>query len=257
MKKITLKEFNAKLKDKRSDAVFKDCDFSNFIFRDFELENVSFSNCKIADIRNIKCDCCRFIECEFSSIYNSEFRSTTFDFSDFEDGDITNSEFYSCSFDRADMYNASFNHCIIDDSTLYGTNFSNASLTNTKITKCDTDECTCNLMLNCPEKGSFTAFKKARSDSSEQVVVELRVPADAKRSSATSRKCRVSKAKVISITSCDGKQSYKTAHACYRHVFKYTVGEVVKVDDFDKDRWNECAPGIHCFITRQEAVNYD
>lgn len=32
--------------------------------------------------------------------------------------------------------------------------------------------------------------------------------------------------------------------------------EVVKVDDFDKDRWNECAPGIHCFITRQEAVNY-
>ena len=20
--------------------------------------------------------------------------------------------------------------------------------------------------------------------------------------------------------------------------------------------WNECAPGIHCFITRNEAVNY-
>lgn len=149
-----------------------------------------------------------------------------------------------------------FDHCIIDDSTLYGTNFSDSSLTDTKITKCDTDECTCNLMLNCPEKGSFTAFKKARSDSGEQVVIELRVPSDAKRSSATSRKCRVSKAKVISITSPGGNKSYKTAHACYKHSFKYTVGEVVKVDDFDKDRWNECAPGIHCFITRQEAVNY-
>ena len=25
---------------------------------------------------------------------------------------------------------------------------------------------------------------------------------------------------------------------------------------FDTNRWNECAPGIHFFITRQEAVNY-
>lgn len=25
---------------------------------------------------------------------------------------------------------------------------------------------------------------------------------------------------------------------------------------FDDNRWKECAPGIHCFITRNEAVNY-
>lgn len=38
--------------------------------------------------------------------------------------------------------------------------------------------------------------------------------------------------------------------------FIYRVGETVSVDDFDNNRWNECAPGIHFFVTRDEAVKY-
>nr|DAE41777.1 MAG TPA: hypothetical protein [Caudoviricetes sp.] len=38
--------------------------------------------------------------------------------------------------------------------------------------------------------------------------------------------------------------------------FIYKVGEIVTVDDFDDNRWNECSTGIHFFINRQEAVNY-
>ena len=38
--------------------------------------------------------------------------------------------------------------------------------------------------------------------------------------------------------------------------FKYTIGEIVTVNDFDTNRWNECSTGIHFFITREEAVNY-
>ena len=80
---------------------------------------------------------------------------------------------------------------------------------------------------------------------------------DAERSSATSRKCRVSKAKVISITNLDGTPTDVTVVASgYDHNFKYTVGEIVEEPKFDDNRWNECAPGIHCFITRNEAVNY-
>lgn len=33
--------------------------------------------------------------------------------------------------------------------------------------------------------------------------------------------------------------------------------ETVSVADFDENRWNECAPGIHFFITREEAVRYE
>ena len=107
--------------------------------------------------------------------------------------------------------------------------------------------------IACPEKGSFTAFKKVRGD----YIVELEIPADALRCSATSRKCRASHANVISITNLDGTPAVvEVVYSKHDSEFAYRVGETVKVDNFDTCRWNECAPGIHFFITRQEAVNY-
>ena len=88
-------------------------------------------------------------------------------------------------------------------------------------------------------------------------IVELEVPADAARSSATSRKCRCSHAKVISITNEDGSPAnVDVVYSSHDGSFSYRVGEIVKPDAFDPNRWNECAPGIHFFITRQEAVDY-
>ena len=106
--------------------------------------------------------------------------------------------------------------------------------------------------LQCPEKGAYTAFKKARD-----LIVELEIPADAMRSSATSRKCRASKARVISITDVSGNPAGDSVASDYDSNFVYRVGEMVEVPDFDTDRWNECAPGIHHFITRGEAVRYE
>lgn len=88
------------------------------------------------------------------------------------------------------------------------------------------------------------------------MIVELEIPADAMRSSATSRKCRASKAKVISITDIDGNPAGEQVASDYNKSFIYVVGETVEVPDFDTDRWNECAPGIHHYITRAEAVNH-
>ena len=105
--------------------------------------------------------------------------------------------------------------------------------------------------IACPEKGSFIGWKKCRGD----LIVELEICADAKRSSATGRKCRCDKAKVLSIVPPDGI-SAKKAVSEFDADFVYRVGEIVIVDDFDDNRWNECAPGIHFFITRQEAVDY-
>ena len=109
-----------------------------------------------------------------------------------------------------------------------------------------------NFPIACPEKGMFTAFKKARG-----YIIELEIPDDALRSSSTTRKCRCSKAKVVSITNLDGTPSdIKSVASCRDSKFIYNLGETVEVPNFDTNRWNECAPGIHFFITRQEAVEY-
>ena len=106
--------------------------------------------------------------------------------------------------------------------------------------------------LQCPEKGAYTAYKKAHG-----LIVELEIPADAMRSSATSRKCRASKARIVSITDVDGNPSGDSVVSNYDSNFVYRVGETVEVPNFDTNRWNECAPGIHHFITRAEAAQYE
>ena len=106
--------------------------------------------------------------------------------------------------------------------------------------------------LACLESGSFLAWKKANGK-----IVKLEVLEDAKRSSAFGRKCRCSAARVLAIENCDGTDSGLVEIASsYDNSFIYKVGEIVSVDNFDDDRRNECAPGIHFFITRQEAVDW-
>ena len=104
----------------------------------------------------------------------------------------------------------------------------------------------------CPDFGMFIGFKKASG-----YIVVLEIPEDAKRLSATGRKCRCDRAKVLSIQNIDGSEAgIKEVRSDYDVRFVYKVGEIVKVDNFNEDRWNECSEGIHFFINRQEAVEY-
>jgi hypothetical protein len=96
------------------------------------------------------------------------------------------------------------------------------------------------------------AWKKAG-----KMIVKLLVTEDAKRSSATTLKCRCSKAKVLAIENIDGSESgLKEVESSYDSNFVYRVGETVEVDNFDDNRWNEYSTGIHFFMAREMAVEY-
>ena len=153
----------------------------------------------------------------------------------------------------ADLRGANLRGADLCDADLYGANLHNANLRGAKNTdKAAWDAYTAFYPLQCPETGSFIGYKKAADK-----IVMLEICADAKRSSATSRKCRCSKAKVLSITNLDGSESgLSEIESDYDGDFIYRVGETVEVPDFDDNRWNECAAGIHFFITRDEAVKY-
>ena len=153
---------------------------------------------------------------------------------------------------RADLYGANLYGANLREANLYGANLYGADLYGANLRGVDYDERTGAFALQCPEKGAFIGYKKA-----SRYIVEIQVCEDAKRSSATTRKCRCSKAKVLSITNRDGtKADIEEVESDYRSDFIYKVGETVEVPDFDEDRWNECSTGIHFFITRDEAVRY-
>ena len=154
----------------------------------------------------------------------------------------------------ADLCDADLRGADLRSANLCSANLCDADLSDAKNTdKIVWNAHTAFYPLQCPETGSFIGYKKAAGK-----IVMLEICADAKRSSATSRKCRCSKAKVLSITHLDGSDSGLTeVRSDYSKEFVYCVGETVEVPDFDENRWNKCAPGIHFFVTREEAVKYN
>ena len=150
----------------------------------------------------------------------------------------------------ANLWGANLWGANLSGADLSGANLSGANLSGADLSGANLSGAYC--PLACPEEGEFIGFKKANG-----YIVKLRIPEDAKRSSATGRKCRCSKAVVLSITNKDGTDSgLSEIKSGYDSNFIYRVGETVSVDDFNDNRWVECAPGVHFFITRQEAVDY-
>ena len=173
---------------------------------------------------------------------------------DLRGADLRSANLYGADLRGADLCDADLRGADLRGADLRSANLSDADLRGAK----NVDEVKWNMYtifypLQCPETGSFIGYKKASG-----YIIELEICADAKRSSATSRKCRCSKAKVLSITNLDGSESGLTeVRSDYSKEFVYCVGETVEVPDFDENRWNECAPGIHFFVTREEAVKYN
>jgi hypothetical protein len=100
----------------------------------------------------------------------------------------------------------------------------------------------------CPE-GDIVGWKKVNHS-----IVKLLIPAGASRSSATTRKCRCNKAKVLEIEGKHNKLWSVRYFGGIRVETLYKEGEYVYPDSWDDDRWNECSHGIHFFLTREEAV---
>jgi uncharacterized protein YjbI with pentapeptide repeats len=87
-------------------------------------------------------------------------------------------------------------------------------------------------------------------------IVKLLIPADARRSCASSRKYRAEYVKVLEIA--DGARSEISHYSHYATdedsaVTIYKVGEITYADQWDDDRWEECSHGIHFFLSHQEA----
>ena len=126
---------------------------------------------------------------------------------------------------------------------------SDADLSGAVLSDAKRNETTAFYDLQCPEEGDFIAFKKASGK-----IVKLRIPAEAQRSSATTRRCRAEFADVLEILNTDKtKADVSEVPSNYDCDVIYKVGERVTADSWDDNRWNECSHGIH-FLDRKSVV---
>ena len=176
-----------------------------------------------------------------ADLYGADLCSTDLRSTDLRDADLRCANLCDADLRGANLYGADLRSTDLRGATLRSTDLRGANLSDAK-----------GCYLSCPTEGSFIGWKKASGH-----IVKLRIPEDARRSSATGHKCRCDKAYVMEIQNMDGtKATEDTVRSDHDKNFVYTVGATVEVPDFDDNRWSECAPGIHFFIDRRAAVEY-
>ena len=156
----------------------------------------------------------------------------------------------------ADLHGANLCHADLRGADLHGADLRYADLSDANHVELSIAK-----ISILPDEGDIIGWKKAYVDDTmppKPVIVKLLIPADAQRSNATGRKCRASTARVLDLQDKQGNSlpPDTTAYSGYDTDFTYKKGETVHVENFDTNRWNECAPGIHFFITRIEAAEY-
>ena len=160
--------------------------------------------------------------------------------------DLSGADLSGADLSGADLSDVDLRYADLSDADLRDANYVQLSIAKTSI---------------LPEEGDIIGWKKAYVDGTmlpKSVIVKLLIPADAQRSNGTGRKCRASKARVLDLQDKQGNSlpPDTTAYSGHDTDFTYKKGETIHVEDFDTNRWKECAPGIHFFITRIEAVKY-
>ena len=161
----------------------------------------------------------------------------------------------------ADLRGANLHGACLHDADLRDANLRYADLGHADLSDANHVQLSIAKTSILPDEGDIIGWKKAWTDGTmlpKSVIVKLLIPADAQRSNATGRKCRASTARVLDLQDKQGNSlpSDTTAYSGHDTDFTYKKGETIHVEDFDTNRWKECAPGIHFFITRIEAVKY-
>ena len=148
---------------------------------------------------------------------------------------------------RANLSEADLRWAKLSEADLRGANIHGANIQGANIQEADLWGATA-LYLQCPETGSFTAYKKLKNNA----IATLEIPEEAKRSSATTRKCRAEKVRVLKIE----RNGEEINSEMSEWGGLYEVGKETVADKWDCDRWNECSHGIHFFMTRAEAEDW-
>ena len=204
-------------------------------------------------------------------LYDADLRDAYLGYADLRDAYLGGANLHGADLGHADLSGANLSDADLSganlsDADLRGADLSGADLRDAYLGYADLSDAN-HVQLSIaktsilPDEGDIIGWKKAWTDDTmppKSVIVKLLIPADAQRSNATGRKCRASKARVLDLQDKQGNSLPPDTMAYSGHDtdFTYKKGETVHVENFDTNRWNECAPGIRFFITRIEAAEY-
>ena len=221
----------------------------NTISKTLEEAIKSGANLSSADLRSADLRYANLSHADLSSanLRSADLRSANLSYADLSSADLRYANLRSANLRSADLRSADLIYADLRSADLSYADLRSADLSYADLNSVKNADIALAMTRILPE-GDIIGYKRCRDDR----IVKLLIPKEAKRSHAFGRKCRAEYAEVLEITK--GSKQFKTARSTYDESFVYKVGETVRpIKPFSKDWTDECASGIHFFITKLEA----
>ena len=161
-------------------------------------------------------------------------------YANLRDADLRGAHLRGANLSGADLRGANLSYADLRGADLRDANLSGAENVPDYVTA----------ITSIVSEGDLVVYKQLQHGD----IATLKIPASARRSNATGRKCRAEYAEVLAIQDLDGNAK-ECGGSRYDGGFVYRVGETVHPHEWCEDRWQECAGGIHFYLTRYEAIN--
>ncbi len=185
-----------------------------------------------------------------ANLRDAELRGANLSYANLSYADLSKANLNYVNLSNTNLRGADLHSANLRDAALWGANLRDVRLCGADLTN------TAGLdQYNICPTGTLIGWKQT----AEGNILKLKIPKSAKRCNQIgSRKCRANKAKVLGLYSIN-KEKLKfiaSQHSGYNLKFTYHKGQLLEVADFCDDIRKACAPGIHFFVTFEEAVRY-
>ena len=150
------------------------------------------------------------------------------------------------------MTEASFEGADLDGTSFAQANLTEANLQDTNIITAEFDN-TVGIYPVCPTHGNFIGWTIGEDFKGNECLVEIFIPAWARRSSGTTRKCRTEALVVNSLERLkDGYNPFGVPLRFRDYIL--TKNEVIRDKDYEVDRFKTSSTDLYFWISKEEAL---
>ena len=222
----------------RANLSCADLSGANLSCADLYGANLSCANLYGADLSGANLSCADLYGANLScaNLYGADLSGADLSCADLSGANLSCADLSCADLSGANLSGANLSCANLSGADLYGADLSGAKNTDLAIAQ-----------TRILSDGDIVGWKKCQRG----VIVKLRIPEAAKRSHAFGRKCRAEYVDVIEVIGATEGVSMHDSKT------KYVAGGRVVCDQWNDDWKKECAGGIHFFITRAEAENYN
>jgi Family of unknown function (DUF5758)/Pentapeptide repeats (8 copies) len=180
-----------------------------------------------------------------ANLYGADLSGTNLSRANLYGANLYGANLYGANLSRANLYGANLYGADLSGANLYGADLYGADLSGTNLSGAKEIPTLAAAQSNILPEGVIIGWKKCQNN----VIVKLLIPAKARRSNATGRKCRAEFVRVSEVFGATEGISQYNPNVIYRK------GATIIAHEWNEDRWVECGGGIHFYLSRIEAEN--